>query len=78
MTRVRERKTRDFNQVKCIKDEREHLLVKEDESDIDGKSILINCSMVRIRTQPFSWMTLLMTPIGALCGESKNLRSERR
>ena len=32
--------------------------------------------MVRIRTQPFSWITLLMTPIGALCGESKNLRSE--
>ena len=31
MARVRERKTRDFNQVKCIKDEREHLLVKEDE-----------------------------------------------
>ena len=31
MARVRERKTRGFNQVKCIKDEREHLLVKEDE-----------------------------------------------
>ena len=30
MARVRERKTRDFNQVKCIKDEREHLLVKGD------------------------------------------------
>ena len=31
IARVRERKTRDFDQVKCIKDEREHLLVKEDE-----------------------------------------------
>ena len=31
MARVRERKKRDFSQVKCIKDEREHLLVKEDE-----------------------------------------------
>ena len=31
MDRVRERKTRDFNQVKCIKDEMEHLLMKEDE-----------------------------------------------
>ena len=29
MARVCERKTRDFNQVKCIKDEREHLLMKE-------------------------------------------------
>ena len=27
-------------------------------SDIDGKSILTNYSIVRIRTQPFSWMTL--------------------
>jgi hypothetical protein len=31
MARVHERKTRDFNQVKCIKDERGYLLVKEDE-----------------------------------------------
>jgi hypothetical protein len=31
MDSVRERKTRDFNQVKCIKEETEHLLVKKDE-----------------------------------------------
>ena len=31
MARARDRKTRDFNQVKCVKDEREQLLVKEDE-----------------------------------------------
>ena len=31
MARARDRKTRDFNQVKCIKNEREQLLVKEDE-----------------------------------------------
>ena len=31
MARARDRKRRDFNQVKCIKDERERLLVKEDE-----------------------------------------------
>ena len=31
MARARDRKTRDFSQVKCIKDEREKLLVKEDE-----------------------------------------------
>ena len=30
MARVHERKIMDLNQVKCIKDEREHLLVKED------------------------------------------------
>ena len=31
MARAHDRKTRDFNQVKCIKDKREQLLVKEDE-----------------------------------------------
>ena len=31
MARACDRKTRDFNQVKCIKDEREQLLMKEDE-----------------------------------------------
>ena len=31
MAMARDRKTRDFNQVKHIKDEREQLLVKEDE-----------------------------------------------
>jgi hypothetical protein len=31
MARVRERKTRDFSQVKCIKDDMDQLLVKEDE-----------------------------------------------
>ena len=31
MARASDRKTRDFNQVKCIKDKREQLLVKEDE-----------------------------------------------
>ena len=30
MARARDRKTRDFNQLKCIKDEREQLLAKED------------------------------------------------
>ena len=31
MARARDRKTRDFNQVKYIKDEREQFLMKEDE-----------------------------------------------
>jgi hypothetical protein len=31
MIRAHDRKTRDFNQVKCTKDEREQLLVKENE-----------------------------------------------
>ena len=32
MARARDGKTRDFNQVKCINDERKQLLVKEDET----------------------------------------------
>jgi hypothetical protein len=31
MAELQERKTRDFNQVKCIKDEAERLLVKDEE-----------------------------------------------
>jgi hypothetical protein len=31
MNKIRERKTRDFNQIKCIKDEADRLLVKDDE-----------------------------------------------
>ena len=31
MARARDRKTRNFNQVKCINDEREQLMVREDE-----------------------------------------------
>jgi hypothetical protein len=31
MTKLRERKTRDFNRVKCIKDEADRILVKDDE-----------------------------------------------
>jgi hypothetical protein len=31
MTKLRERKTRDFNQIKCIKDEVDRLLVKDEE-----------------------------------------------
>jgi hypothetical protein len=31
MAKLRERKTRDFNQIKCIKDEVDRLLVKDEE-----------------------------------------------
>jgi hypothetical protein len=36
-------------------------------SDIGVESILTNCSIGRMRTQYFSWMTILMTPIGVVC-----------
>jgi hypothetical protein len=31
MAKLRERKTRDFNQIKCIKDEADRLFVKDEE-----------------------------------------------
>jgi hypothetical protein len=45
-------------------------------SDIDGESILTNCSMGTKGTRPFSWMSLLMTSIDALCIGSKNMMLE--
>ena len=78
IARVREKKTRDFNQFKCIKDEMEHFLVKEDEIRHRWQEYFDKLSNSENTDTTFSWMTLLMTPIGALCEESKNLRSDRR
>ena len=76
LARARDRNTRDFNQVKCIKDEREQLLVKEDE--------------IRHRWQEYfdklfngenenSTVRLddLMISIGALCVGSKSRRLKK-
>ena len=46
-------------------------------SDIDGNSILISCSMGKMRTPPFGWTTRLMTPIGALYVGSKSRGLEK-
>jgi hypothetical protein len=54
MARVRERKTRDFNQVNRIKDEMEHLLVKEDEIKHIRQEYLNKLFPGRMWTQPFS------------------------
>ena len=74
MARARDRKTRDFNQVKCIKDDREQLLVKVDE--------------IRHRWQEYfdklfngenenTTVQLDDSFDGALCGGFKNQRSEK-
>ena len=75
MARARDWKTRDFNPVKCINVRGSSSWRRRMRSDIDGKSILINCSMLRTRTPPFSWTTRLMTLTDALCGGFKNRRS---
>jgi hypothetical protein len=74
MVKLRERKIRDFNQVKCIKDENDMLLVNDDEIKIDEENTSINCSMKRVRKPRSSWTTHLMTPTSDLFGEFKSLR----
>jgi hypothetical protein len=50
MTKVRERKTRDFNQVKCIKDESNRFLVKDEKIKTDGENTSTSCSMKSEKT----------------------------
>ncbi|WVZ75313.1 hypothetical protein U9M48_023383 [Paspalum notatum var. saurae] len=73
MARSRDRKTRDLNEVKCIKDARDQLLVKEDiklrwreyfDNLFNGDSVS-------------TWMTPLMMPIDTLCVGSKRPRLEK-
>jgi hypothetical protein len=45
IVRVHKSKTREFNQVKCIKDETYHLLVKEDEIRHRWRKHFDNCSI---------------------------------
>jgi hypothetical protein len=61
MTKLRERKIRDFNQVKCIKDE------------ADRENTSTNYSTMRVRKPRLSWTTQL-TPTDDLFGEFKSLR----
>jgi hypothetical protein len=54
MDKSRERKRRDIIQVKCIKDEIERLLTKDEISRIGGRSILTNSSMKTVGARPLS------------------------
>jgi hypothetical protein len=66
LARIRERKTRDINQIKCIKDGIDQLLVKDEEIKDRWRGTLIGCLMGRMRILLLSWMTLLMTPTDVL------------
>ena len=54
MAKIRERKTRDINQIKCIKDGTDRLLMKDEEIMIDGESTSTSCLMGRVRALPLS------------------------
>jgi hypothetical protein len=66
MARIHERKTRDINQINCIKDGTDRLLVKMRRSRTDRESTSTSYLIERMRVLPFSWMTHLIIPIDAL------------
>ena len=54
MVRIRERKTRDINQIKCIKDGTDRLLVKDDEIKERWREYFDKTLMGRMRALPLS------------------------
>ena len=77
MARVRDRKIMDLNQVKCIKDARDQLLVKEEDIKLRWREYFDNMLMGRMRARPLSWTTPLMMAIDTLCVGFKSLRLEK-
>jgi hypothetical protein len=77
MAKIRERKTRDLNQVKCIKDEANRLLVRDEELRKDGEITLTGYPMMGMGALCPIWTTHLMTPIGCSCGGFESLRFRR-
>jgi hypothetical protein len=57
MAKIRKRKTRGLNQVKCIKNEMDQLLVK---SERGGRGIFNNLFNGDNETMGTNWMTSLM------------------
>jgi hypothetical protein len=74
MAKLRERKTEDFIQVKCIKNDADRLLVNDDEIKNRRREYFESCSMKRVRKSRLSWTIHLMTPTDNLFGEFKSLR----
>jgi hypothetical protein len=63
LAKIQERKTMDVDQVKCIKDGGDQLLVKDEKiKHIDGRSTLTSCSMGRPRALPLNSTTPLIMP----------------
>jgi hypothetical protein len=72
MAKLREKKTRDFNQIKYIMDETDRLLVKDEDIKNIWKKIRRQAIQRREWENRESWMTQL-TPTGDLFGEFKSL-----
>jgi hypothetical protein len=76
MARFCERKTRDLNQLKCIKDEMDQLLVKGEDIKHRWRGYFDNLYNGGMRWIS-SWTTPLMTQIDALCVGFMKLRLEK-
>ena len=76
MTKIRERKTRDVNQVRCIKDEADQLLVKDEEIRHRWRQYFDKRSMRRMGALPLSWMTPLMRCTDVFCAANPGGRGQ--
>ena len=65
MARICERKTKDINQIKCIKDGANRLLVKDEDIKDRWREYFDKLFMTRMRILPLSWKPNLMIPTGA-------------
>jgi hypothetical protein len=74
MTKVRDKKTKDFNQIKCIKDKSDRLLMKDDEIKKRWREYfdkLFNKEREKLLS---SWMTRLIISTDDLFQEFTSLR----
>ena len=78
MAKIRERKTRDIGQVKCIKDGADQLLVKDEEIKRRWREYFDKLFNGENESSTIELDTPLMRPARVLCGESRSLRSRRR
>jgi hypothetical protein len=74
MTKVRDKKTKDFNQIKCIKDKSDRFLMKDDEIKKRWREYfdkLFNKEREKLLS---SWMTRLIISTDDLFQEFTSLR----
>ena len=49
IAKIREQKSRDLDQVRCVKDEDDNVLVTDDKIRIDGRITFISCLMIVLK-----------------------------
>ena len=77
MAKIRERKTRDVGQVKCIKDGADQLLVKDEDIKHIWREHFDKLFNGENESSSIELDDSLDDTWGVLCGESRSLRSRR-